>query len=452
MARYSRESSIALGLAGSGSGSGSALTHSAPPMSAWPLPNRARYSPRSMKASAPVGSSAESPRRATVPIVPYFPSIRGTSRISRLPWRAASMAALAVSPSTARVTVMCGRTTTSSMGMTGSSSLVGILGSPGSTGFITKERFSHPGTFPIAQGNSGSRPPRGALGESLDPGGAPGGRASLGHGVDRDRRQQDQARDDEDPLHVPGLQIHAVVDAADQQAAKDSVDDLAAAAEQARTADDRGGDGEEDELAALDVVGHAPDVRGIENDADAGRHRAEGEGDGPNHGQVDAGPACGFGVAADRVYGAPKLRPLEQDRPDAQDTEHDWDRPRHTGQGPEVGAVDVGDGHDDNPGGRDQADLQDGQAHRRGHEPAPTPPLIRKPQESPESQDNQRHGDPAHRRIDRARHQVEQHLGVGALAARDERIARPGSKQQQDQHHAVEDQEAGECDDERRYA
>src|ERR1700686_1328401 len=40
---------------------------------------------------------------------------------------------------------------------------------------------------------------------------------------------------------------------------------------------------------------------------------------------------------------------------------------------------------------------------------APTP----KPQESPERQHDARHGDPAHRRIDGARHQVEQHLHVG---------------------------------------
>src|SRR5216683_4609338 len=348
MARYSRESSIALGLAGSGSASASALTQSAPPMSAWPLPSRARYSPRSMKASAPVGSSAESPRRATVPMVPYFPSMRGTSRISRLPWRAASMAAFAVSPSTARVTVMCGRTTTSSIGITGSSSLVGILGSPGSDGFIAKERFSHPGPFPIAPGiwaphTAGACGAGGAphVVESLDPVGGPGGGAAPRQGVDRHRRQQDQAGDDIDPLHVVVLQVHPVVDGADEQAAKDPVDDLAAAAEQARAADDRRGDGEQDELAALDVVGHASAVRGVEDEADPGRHRAEREGDGPNHGQVDAGPARGFRVAADRVHGASKLRPLEQDGPGAQDAEDDRDHPRHPGQDSEVGAVDV---------------------------------------------------------------------------------------------------------------
>src|SRR5207249_1884534 len=88
---------------------GPADEQSEPPMSAWPLPSRARYSPRIVNASAPVGSSAESPSRETVPMLPNLPSTRGTSRISRPPWRAASIAARWLSPSTARVTVMCGR-------------------------------------------------------------------------------------------------------------------------------------------------------------------------------------------------------------------------------------------------------------------------------------------------------------------------------------------------------
>ena len=50
-------------------------------------------------------------------------------------------------------------------------------------------------------------------------------------------------------------EVHAVVDAADHQAAQDAVDGLALASEQRGAPDDRGGDGIEDELAAVDVVG-----------------------------------------------------------------------------------------------------------------------------------------------------------------------------------------------------
>ena len=141
-------SSSELSVGGSGSRIGSALTHRAPPMSAWPLPSRARYSPRIMKASAPVGSSADSPRRATVPMVPNLPSMRGTSRIRRLPWRAASIAAFWLSPSTARVTDMWGRTTTSSMGRTGSSSDLGVA--------MFEITFTQARQFPIVARCSGA--------------------------------------------------------------------------------------------------------------------------------------------------------------------------------------------------------------------------------------------------------------------------------------------------------
>ena len=63
MARYSRRQLDARSSEGSASGTGSALTHSAPPMSAWPLPSRARYSPRIIEGLGAGGQLRRSPRR-----------------------------------------------------------------------------------------------------------------------------------------------------------------------------------------------------------------------------------------------------------------------------------------------------------------------------------------------------------------------------------------------------
>src|SRR6266852_8070253 len=206
-----------------------------------------------MNASAPVGSSVPSPRRATVPMLPYWPSIRGTSRIMRLPWRAASRAALAVSPSTASVTVMWGRTTTSSMGMTGSSSDFGIFWSPG---FISSESFSPAGSFPIPPHESGrSPPPRGRRrvgvtelsGEdprsarnrpALNPRPLP---ALPGHAVDGHRRQEHGARDHVLDVGGDAQEGQAVADGLDHQRPGQGRPDGPSPAEQAGAPDHGGG-------------------------------------------------------------------------------------------------------------------------------------------------------------------------------------------------------------------
>src|SRR5207245_2009968 len=365
-ARYSRASSSAFSVGGSGSRIGSALTHRAPPISAWPLPSRARYSPRIMKASAPVGSSADSPRRAAVPMAPNLPSMRGTSRIRRLPWRAASIAAFWSSHSAARVTDMWGRTTTSSMGRTGRSSDLGFA-------IFTKERLPRPAnshTSLPAGGCSGARsgwrgrphrhasldttrrnsssryapldttvPNRGP--RDLDPGDAPRGRPAAGERIDGDRGEEDQARDDVLPLHRKAHEEHAVVDAADDQAAQHSVKRLAPAAEEARAADDRRGDRIEDVLPALDVVRHAAEERRVQKHPDPCGEGAEGECRRADQGEVDAGAARGFRVAADRVDVASVPRALKQDCPGHEDGEHYRDHPGHPLEHSEAGPVRV---------------------------------------------------------------------------------------------------------------
>src|ERR1035437_827682 len=128
-ARYSRANSTTASEGVSSSGAGSTCTQSAPPTSACPAPRRARYCPVRIETSAPVGSLPDSCTRATVPMLPNSPSMRGTSRTRRLPWLAASIAARWASPWTATVTVMWGRTTTSSRGRIGrSSALCSVIG------------------------------------------------------------------------------------------------------------------------------------------------------------------------------------------------------------------------------------------------------------------------------------------------------------------------------------
>src|ERR1017187_3416519 len=128
-ARYSRANSTTASEGVSSSGAGSACTQSAPPTSACPAPRRARYCPVRIETSAPVGSLPDSCTRATVPMLPNLPSMRGTSRTRRLPWLAASIAARWASPWTATVTVMWGRTTTSSRARIGrSSALCSVMG------------------------------------------------------------------------------------------------------------------------------------------------------------------------------------------------------------------------------------------------------------------------------------------------------------------------------------
>src|SRR5207302_9946754 len=314
------------------------------------------YSPRIMNASAPVGSSADSPRRAAVPMAPNLPSMRGTSRIRRLPWRAASIAAFWSSPSTARVTDMWGRTTTSSIGRTGRSSDLGFA-------ICTKERLPtsansqslprggrRPDTPPWIQRGAIPRPDtlrwiqRGRIGpEELDPGDAPGGRSAAGERVDRDRGQEDQARDDVFPLHGKAHQEHAVVDAADHQAAQHAVEGLAPAAEEARAADYRRGDRVEDVLPALDVVRHAAKERRVQKHADPCREGTERKRRGADQGEVDAGAARGFRVAADRVDVPSVPRALKQDGPGHEDGEHYRDHPAHPLEHADAGPVGIAD-------------------------------------------------------------------------------------------------------------
>src|SRR5207247_3194359 len=202
---------------------------------------------------APVGSPADSPRRAAVPIAPNLPSMRGTSRYSRLRCRASSISAFCSSPSTARLTDMCGRTTTSSMGRTGRSSDLGVVA------IFSKERLPsprHSQSWRAPSPASGRYlPMNGEDGPRLDPGYAPRGAAAPGHRVDDDRGQQHEPGHDVLPLKRKPKQVHTVVDGADHESAQHAVERLAAASHEAGPPDDRGGDRVQDVVARLQVVG-----------------------------------------------------------------------------------------------------------------------------------------------------------------------------------------------------
>src|SRR5260370_31361132 len=125
--------------------------------------------------------------RETWPVLPYYASSRGNRMNRRMPWRAASSGARWLSPSTARVTVMCGRTTTSSMGRTGRSSDRGVLA------ICSGELLPVHGHSQSGRRTRLAAAPREAH------------LAPSRNGVDGHGGQQHEAGDDEDPLHVQAL-------------------------------------------------------------------------------------------------------------------------------------------------------------------------------------------------------------------------------------------------------
>jgi len=114
---------------------------------------------------------------------------------------------------------MCGRTTTSSIGRTGSSSDFGVA--------IFRRTFTQEMEFQILasihlprQGEVGAQRRVGGGGVGLDPGHAPRGRPAPRHRVDDDGRQEHKAGHDVLPLNIRDpLQIQAVVYPGDHQPA-----------------------------------------------------------------------------------------------------------------------------------------------------------------------------------------------------------------------------------------
>ncbi|MCU1427851.1 MAG: hypothetical protein JWL83_1851 [Actinomycetia bacterium] len=82
--------------------------------------------------------------------------------------------------------------------------------------------------------------------------------AAAGGGVDGDGDEKHDRGDDELRRGVETLQAHAVVDRGDHDAAEHRVDRLASSTEEARSADDRGRNRVQHEVAAIEVRRHGP--------------------------------------------------------------------------------------------------------------------------------------------------------------------------------------------------
>src|ERR1700687_2355692 len=123
-ALYSRARTCEVSVSGLTSLASWASTRSAGPVPAAALPTEPRCSPCRMATSTPFGSFRESSILATVPMLAYLPSTRGTSRTRPSPSRAAAMAAPASSRSTGMVTTMPGSTTALLSGSRGINSVL----------------------------------------------------------------------------------------------------------------------------------------------------------------------------------------------------------------------------------------------------------------------------------------------------------------------------------------
>src|ERR1700682_1742646 len=122
-ALYSRARTCAVSDSGLMSSVCWANNRKAGPVPVAALPTEARCSPCRMATSTPFGSLRESSILATVPMLAYLPSTRGTSRTRPSPSRAAAMAAPDSSRSTGMVTTMPGSTTALLSGSSGINSV-----------------------------------------------------------------------------------------------------------------------------------------------------------------------------------------------------------------------------------------------------------------------------------------------------------------------------------------
>src|ERR1017187_8645553 len=218
----------------------------------------------------------------------------------------------------------------------------------------------------------------GRFSDASGTGHAPARRSPARQDVDQHRSDEDGAGDDVLPLRGQPQQGHAVGDAAYDQAAEDAVDRPAPSTEEAGAADDGGGDGVKDELAGVARVGAvlAVEERAEQDAGDPGGHGTENKGPRPDRGDPDPGSPRRLGVAADGIDVAAKAGPLEQQRQGAEYGEHDRDHPGHALDGADIRPVDVAEGDHRDPNHRNEGDPESGEACRRSHQAAATPPAA----------------------------------------------------------------------------
>src|SRR5215475_11809511 len=140
---------------------------------------------------------------------------------------------------------------------------------------------------------------------------APPGKRVYRHSAEQDCRGPDVLRSRTKPE-----KLQAVVDHGDHQPAEYRAEHPAAAAKEAHPTDDGGRHGVQNVLAALEVAGHAAQVGGVDDAADAGGQTAQHERGDPDPAQVDAGPPGCLCIAADGVDVPAEPGPVQQNGPD----------------------------------------------------------------------------------------------------------------------------------------
>src|SRR4051794_34651701 len=262
------------------------------------------------------------------------------------------------------------------------------------------------------------------------------GASAPGERVDRHRGQEDQAGDDELRARAQPEEAEPVVDRRDDERAEHGRLDVAAAAEQRRAADDGRRDRVQQDGAAARVRVDRAQARGEHDAAERRHHRADPEAGDLDVVDVDARAPGRLGVAADGVDVAAEPGPVEHERPqDVQGRDHE----EHVGDP----AVRVGERDHDDAGRRQPEDAQREQQRRLGRQAGLAPRAVRVEQDARVERDAQREHDPRG------------HVGQEVVREADDDAVLDDDGAlvpDEQEHHAVPGEQAGQRDDERRHA
>ena len=154
--------------------------------------------------------------------------------------------------------------------------------------------------------------------------------------------------------------------------------------------------------------GHRTEARGVHHHCGTCREARQRERGDPHAAHVDAGSACGLGVAADRVDVTAELGAPQQEAPGDHEREHDrhdpWDPAVLTAGDATVG---VADRNQDDSSGRHHRDLRHGHRDRRRHETAAPAAPVRERGDDGVQPNTDGHSHPPDRRTERAVDDVE---------------------------------------------
>ena len=147
-------------------------------------------------------------------------------------------------------------------------------------------------------------------------------RAAAGDGprerVDRDDGDEDQCANGDLGVGGDAEEVHAVGQHAERQHAEEGAEDPPAAAEQARAADQRGGDREQGGVVA-ELHRRGVEPRREQHAGNGGKRSAQHVGEQQIAVDRDAGEIGRLAVSADRIEVAARPRALEKDDQSAED-------------------------------------------------------------------------------------------------------------------------------------